>query len=879
MITPMRARHVGPAERRALLLTVVVGLVATAIVTLVALRADAARDDARDDETRAQAVGALEVRTQALENRVSDVVGLFTASDTVTRREYRLFTERMVRSGDARLIAWLRNVPADERPAIERELGRPIQITTPDGSLVSSTGRNRAFVVQYHSRRSAADPDLIGLDSFAHPIRAAAITRAVQTGAVAATEPAPLAGWPLKGFVLYAPVPGRDGGVGMAGARGVVGASFAFEDLQAALVTALPQGTGIDIELADQPVLRHGPQARDARATTVSLAGQQWTVRTEAGEAPGVRLAPVTLIAGLLATLLALAVVRVRRTRRLLARGDELRLRAEERFKGAFASAPIGFAIIEPSGRVRRINDAYCRILGLTEAEALARNALELVEPDDRHIASDQFLRALAAPGVAIRCEARATTTRGPRWMESHATSIPEEGIMLVQSVDVDDRRRFEEQLRHQAEHDPLTDLLNRRGLNRVLAAHMERETPRGAVMLLDLDHFKTVNDLHGHRVGDQVLQSVAAVLTDTVRDHDTVARLGGDEFAVLLPDADAARARAAAGRLVDAISAEAQLAALGGGHGVPASVGVAMLDASMTTPEEALTAADLAMYDAKDAGRGRFAFYDSHTGAPSATRDRLVWVERVRAALNERRLELSAQPIRHTRTGVVSHYELLLRLVEPDGTTILPGQFLPIAEQFGLIEEIDLYVARAAIELLREHDQPHVAFHANLSGRSMGSPELLTLIGAELERTGVDPRRLIFEITETAAVTNLEEARRFAEQLAALGCRLALDDFGAGFGSFVYLKQLPFDVIKIDGEFVRHCAGSATDRVILESLLHAARGLDKITVAEFVEDAETETLLRELGVDYVQGYFVGRPVAVEVALRNLPGSSEKTRS
>jgi EAL domain-containing protein (putative c-di-GMP-specific phosphodiesterase class I) len=204
----------------------------------------------------------------------------------------------------------------------------------------------------------------------------------------------------------------------------------------------------------------------------------------------------------------------------------------------------------------------------------------------------------------------------------------------------------------------------------------------------------------------------------------------------------------------------------------------------------------------------------------------------------------------------------------DPDGTVAMPDAFLGVAEQFGLIADIDRWVTRAAIDILGRHRDADLTFHVNLSGSSFGDPALLQTIRSSLESADVEPSRLVFEITETAAVTNLDQARTFAEQLTAMGCQLALDDFGAGFGSFVYLKQLPFDVLKIDGEFVRHCTTTPADRVILESLVHAATGLNKQTVAEFVEDQATEDLLRTLGVDYVQGYHVGRPVAVEDAIQ-----------
>ena len=384
--------------------------------------------------------------------------------------------------------------------------------------------------------------------------------------------------------------------------------------------------------------------------------------------------------------------------------------------------------------------------------------------------------------------------------------------------------------------------------------------------MLLDLDHFKAVNDLHGHRAGDRVLETAARVLRDCMRAEDAVARIGGDEFAVLLPAADAEQARAAATRLLEALADRTASGRTSRTASRPASASRCSPRAC-DGPDDALVAADLAMYDAKAAGRNRYAFFDERTTAPSATRDRLEWVERIRAALAEDRLVLAAQPIRCVRSGAVVHHELLLRMREPDGREIPPGAFLGVAEEFGLIGEIDLWVARSAIAILDRHRDRDLVFHVNLSGRSLGDEALLASIRAELERTGVDPCALVFEITETAAVTNLEEARAFAVALTEMGCRLALDDFGAGFSSFVYLKQLPFDILKIDGEFVRQCTTTPADRVILESLVHTASGLDKQTVAEFVEDQETEDLLRELGVDLVQGYHVGRPIPVEDAI------------
>jgi diguanylate cyclase (GGDEF)-like protein/PAS domain S-box-containing protein len=591
------------------------------------------------------------------------------------------------------------------------------------------------------------------------------------------------------------------------------------------------------------------------------FAGRAWTVQTYTAAASGIKLGPAATIGGLLVTLLLVLSRWWRSSRRLLEGGRD---RAERRFADVFAAAPIGMTLIDHSGTVLRVNQALCDLLGGTEAELTAGANHSLVHADDLPRIRAAFSEAALRPGESVAVEVRLNTAHGVHWTEQHVTHLPDERLTLLQAVDIQHRRQFEAQLVYQAEHDSLTDLLNRRGLSRVLGAH-QRARAGGAVVLLDLDHFKAINDLHGHGAGDEVLVAAAELISSVVRDGDAVARMGGDEFAILLADADERVARATAQRLVDVFEA-GRFESETGSHGLSVSVGVALLSPALEDPDAALVAADLAMYDAKAEGRSRLAVYDE-TSARSHTRDRLVAVARVRAALAENRFFLVAQPIRSLCSGEIVQHELLLRMREPDGSVLAPGAFLGVAEEFGLIGEIDLWVARNAIAILDVYGDRDLTFHVNLSGRSLGEPALLEKIRAEFARTRVDPSKLVFEITETAAVGNLEQARAFATALTEIGCRLALDDFGAGFSSFVYLKQLPFDILKIDGEFVRQCTTTPADRVILESLVHTASGLGKETVAEFVEDQETEDLLRELGVDLVQGYHVGRPTDLHEAI------------
>ena len=435
---------------------------------------------------------------------------------------------------------------------------------------------------------------------------------------------------------------------------------------------------------------------------------------------------------------------------------------------------------------------------------------------------------------------------------------------------DMTERVLYEERLRHIADHDQLTGLFNRRRFDEELKRELARAgryAEHSAVLSIDIDNFKGINDSAGHAAGDAVLTHVAHVLNERSRATDVVARLGGDEFAVLLSAVGAQEARSAAEHLLAEIRSTP---ALYGGKPfrATASIGVATFESDDATAGEVLVNADLAMYAAKTSGRDRVVIYTPSEARKARAMAKLTWSQRIQDALNRDRFVLHLQPILELSTGQIQHGELLLRMKGDRGKLIAPGAFLPAAERFGLIHAIDRWVVQRAIQLMSDTIESGPRVGINLSGESIvGDPLLLEMIEQELDRSSVDPSKLIFEVTETAAIANMPEATQFARGLTSLGCSLALDDFGTGFGSFYYLKHLPVSYVKLDGEFIQNLPRSEVDEHMVKAIVGVSQALGIKTVAESVADEETIGLLHKHHVDYAQGYYVGKPAPLDVAM------------
>ncbi len=564
-----------------------------------------------------------------------------------------------------------------------------------------------------------------------------------------------------------------------------------------------------------------------------------------------------------------------------LADSERGRRSAEDVFRSAFENAPIGVALVaiegESLGGFLAVNRAMCTVTGYSE-EQLAETSLDAITaPEDRQLDSTQRRRLMRGKFDSYTVEKRFLHHEGHElWGQFSLSLAPEADsgapYAIVQMQDISERRRFEQRLRYLADHDSLTGLANRRRFRGELEKQIDfyaRYGGQGALLALDVDHFKHINDTAGHQAGDSVIREIAEMLRARARVSDAVARLSGDEFAVLLPQID----REGALRFAEDLRREIRTkSTTSGPEPVTVSIGVAMFAGDTEEDgEPAMVAADLAMYDAKEQGRDRVVLGEDSKDAEPSSHSGLSTSARIRDALVRDRLVLYQQPIVDLKTGRADRHELLLRIADDDGEMLPAGRFIQTAEQFGMVQELDRWVVGQAIELLTRLDAEgngnghnrDFGLHVNLSGSSITDASVLEYIERSFDTSDAFPGAITFEITETAAVRNFETAAAFADRLGEFGSQIAIDDYGVGFGPFYYLKHLPFDLIKIDGDFIRDLPRNDADQLTVKAIVEIARGLGKKTIAEFVEEQSTVELLRDLGVDMAQGFHLGKPVAI----------------
>ena len=529
---------------------------------------------------------------------------------------------------------------------------------------------------------------------------------------------------------------------------------------------------------------------------------------------------------------------------------------------------------IDPDGTLTDWNRGARNLFGYPEGEAIGRSLAMLV-PADRAGEDRELMRRVMRGHALDQHETVFVRSDGARVDVAITVSPikdPSGEIVGAAAVarDISERKHFEGQLQYLADHDALTGLYNRRRFEEELRrelARARRYTTGGAVLAIDLDHFKYVNDSLGHSVGDELITRAGGVLRDRVRTTDVLARMGGDEFALILPGVTPEEARVVAASLLEALRSECHVETPAGRHHITASIGIApFVGSDDMTGEDLMVEADIAMYDAKEAGRDRARTYSADEDRHRRMQERLNWTDRIRLALEEDRFELHAQPIVALDGNPAPRHELLLRMIGEDEELIPPEVFLYVAERMGLVGLIDRWVLHRGIAVLAGEQKAgrDVRLELNISAMSVGDPDLPGWIGQELRAAGADGRGLCLEITETAAIVKIQQAKSFADQVREFGCEFALDDFGAGFASFYYLKHLTFDYLKIDGEFITGLAESRTDQLVVQSVVDIAHGLGKRTIAEFVGSAEALSLLQGYGVDYAQGFYVATPRPLE---------------
>jgi len=439
--------------------------------------------------------------------------------------------------------------------------------------------------------------------------------------------------------------------------------------------------------------------------------------------------------------------------------------------------------------------------------------------------------------------------------------------VMVLQ--DVSQSRRLTKQLSYQASHDALTGLYNRRKFEEQLQAtllNVQEEERRHALCYIDLDQFKIVNDTCGHMAGDELLRQISVLLQDSIREVDTLARLGGDEFGVLLENCPLSQASQIADKIRQKVK-EYRFGWEDRSFEIGASIGVVSISSENVDMASIMSAADVACYAAKDMGRNRIHIYEPTDAALAERHGQMHWASRIVDAIEQNRFVLYQQPEISINPDIKSrHIEILIRMIGTDGELIAPDSFIAAAERYHLMPKIDRWVISNVFEAMskstvKEHENRVVAI--NLSGLTLVDEDLLEYILATQHRYGIDLKEVCFEITETAAISNLAKATQFMNELKKEGCQFALDDFGSGLSSFAYLKNMPVDYIKIDGAFVVDMISDPIDRAMVEAITRLGHVMKIKTIAEWVENQQTLEMLQEIGVDFVQGYHIGRPSAI----------------
>jgi len=864
--------------------------------------------------------------TNELENNIESYLyttkGLkefFDSTNNVTSEEFSQYSKpKLARLPEIKAHEWIPRVLHEDRVGFESNLGTQIKFKTTQGLMLPSPEKYLYFPIQYIEPLSG-NKNALGFDIRNTPSARKAAVEACSTNSLTMTEPIKLIQETQESFgiVFYAPVYKNDifnnQYKGCKSLSGFAASVLRLDDVINNIHINLPD-LKLSVSLKTNSHIFYNNVPKNKKSLNIpnqfqfhlnhklQVANQEWEVSFYpttnfitfySSWAVWSVIVIGFLISGLSGMGLLMLTGRTLRTEEMIKHrteelnneikerkiAEETLRESNERFKAAYEEASIGMAMVSIDHNIIEANAALCNMLGYSKDVLIGVNFKDITHSDDIELSVKQHNKLIAGNILNYHFEKRYIHKQGHvLWvllsvsLVRDSESVPKYAIAQMQ--DITERKQIEEKLSYQAAHDVLTGLANRREFERRaerIINSNRHDLDEHALCFMDLDQFKVVNDTCGHMAGDEMLRQISVILQEVVRKRDTLARLGGDEFGVLMEHCALDDAHRVATSLQQAIQ-DYQFVWEDHVFNVGVSIGLVPISETTNSLSLLLRDADAACYVAKDKGRNRIHVHHPEDLETNLRHGEMQWVTRISQALDENRFCLYAQAIEPLDGNPNLHFELLLRMIDNKGETIPPGAFLPSAERYNLMSKIDYWVIEHAFDSLRKNPSflEKIDFCSiNLSGQSLTEPDMLEFIITQLSTSNIDGNKICFEITETAAISNLSTAMRFISTLIGQGCRFALDDFGSGLSSFAYLKNLPVDYLKIDGMFVKDIVDDEIDHAMVKSINEIGHVMGMKTIAEFVENDVIKGMLKEIGVNYVQGFGIGKPQPFEEIIKN----------